>query len=359
MAALNIERVISAVHDIEVTARDHPDTTFTFRSVRSATQGELVVLDIDPRVVITYKGEDGTLSTRRPAKFSYRYLAKALSAASYDVIAHIEEQGLSQTDMSSREKVQRLTSQVQENLGHVFCRFSMSDPNTPWGLRNVLVWDDSAPSQARLRRTIRSDSFKGPYLDHVVFAVSRMSQREIAWIHRSLSEDEEWGDVQVRFGELQEMIDDEHSDVDDSIVLVRGTSHDGQEEILEDAEDEDEDEGRRVIEWGRIVRIPEDLVPRGTPSLPTASLPSRSDMELASQRRSHLTSRASAQASSEPFASSEVSSEWSAHMTPTQSSNSSGQATPRPTPPQSVGEPSSEEQESDLIEVFNALNVDE
>jgi hypothetical protein len=151
----------------------------------------------------------------------------------------------------------------------------------------------------------------------------------------------------------------ETSDVDDSLVLLRGTDYDGREDLLEDAEDEDEGEGQRVIERGRIVRIPEDLVPVGTASLPIAPLPSRSELQQASQQHSQLLSRASAQASSDPSASSEVSSEWSAQITPTESSTSSGQATPRATPPPSVGLPSSEKDESDLVEVFKALIVNQ
>jgi hypothetical protein len=143
----------------------------------------------------------------------------------------------------------------------------------------------------------------------------------------------------------------ETSDVDDSLVLLRGTDYDGREDLLEDAEDEDEGEGQRVIERGRIVRIPEDLVPVGTASLPIAPLPSRSELQQASQQHSQLLSRASAQASSDPSASSEVSSEWSAQITPT--------ATPRATPPPSVGLPSLEKDESDLVEVFKALIVNQ
>lgn len=359
MAGLQIEKVVTALHPIHVRARDHPDTTFTFRSVRSLTQGELVVLDIDPRVVVTYKGEDGTLSTRRRAKFSHRHLAGAFATASSNVFWDLEEEGRSDKHMPSREKAERLTSHVQDQLGQVFRRHSMSNPDSAWATRNVLVWDDSAPSQAPPRRTVRSDNFSSPTLEHVIFVVSRLSQREIAWLHQSLSDDFGREEVQVKFPELQEMIDDGNSDVGDSLVLIRGTDYDGREDLLEDAEDEDEGEGQRVIERSRIVRIPEDLVPVGTPFLPIASLPSRSELQQASQRRSQPISSASAQASSEPSASSEVSSEWSAQMTPTESSTSSGQATPRATPPPSVGVPSSEEQESDLVEVFKALLVHE
>jgi hypothetical protein len=210
MAGLKIEPVILAQHAIAVPARDHPDTTFTFRSVRSVTQGELVALDIDPRVVITHKGEDGTSSTRRPTKFSNRHLAAAFSAASYDVFSDLEDEGRSAKDMTSREKAERLTSQVQKHLGRVFQSYSMSDPKLSCGLRNVLVWDNSAPSQASLRGAIRSDNFTSSTLEHVIFGVSRMSRREIAWLHQSLSQEEDWGEIRVRFPELQDMIDDGH-----------------------------------------------------------------------------------------------------------------------------------------------------
>ncbi|GFZ45209.1 hypothetical protein JCM24511_02935 [Saitozyma sp. JCM 24511] len=354
MAGLQIEKVVTALRPIHVTARDHPDTTFIFRSVPSLTQGDLVYLDVDPRVIITHKGEDGTLSTtRRRTKFSDRHLAYALAGASYYVFADLEERGLTQRDISSREKAELLTSELQDHLGKVFRDRSMNRGN-------VLVWDDSEPSQTRIRWPVRGDALTQPDFDHLVIGVSRMSQREIASMYQHLSSGHGWGDVQVNFPELQEMIDHERSDVDDTLVLVRGTDYDGQDEIMEDAQDGNQVEGPQVIDRSRIVRIPEDLAPHGTPLLPTASsLPSRSDMELASQQRSQQLSRASALASSEPSGSSEVSSEWSAQMTPTESSTSSGQATPRPTPPPSVGVSSSEEQESDLVEVFKALLVHE
>jgi hypothetical protein len=163
---------------------------------------------IDPRVVITHKGEDGTSSTRRPTKFSNRHLAAAFSAASYDVFSDLEDEGRSAKDMTSREKAERLTSQVQKHLGRVFQSYSMSDPKLSCGLRNVLVWDNSAPSQASLRGAIRSDNFTSSTLEHVIFGVSRMSRREIAWLHQSLSQEEDWGEIRVRFPELQDMIDD-------------------------------------------------------------------------------------------------------------------------------------------------------
>lgn len=233
------------------------DTAYAYWSVGASTNGDHVRIDICPRVVILHRTkETGMLTTSRVTKMEWEQIACEIDWAvmTADHVVDLKSGG-SRDEWSkalAKELQSRLTKQISDT-----CGFHAK------GTDGLLLWHDASEGTKPQLKFFSTNLFSRKPIDNVTFVMTYMAPKEMAAMVSFFShEDPQWGDVVTDNSQMLSLINAEHPSMPTKTIIIQRASPDqGQ---VDSAMQGVENESQLVttgIHPGRVLRIPQDLVP--------------------------------------------------------------------------------------------------